>query len=94
MRYTIPESVLYQELPGEAVVLNLATAEYFHLNNVGYAAWELIRSGADRRAIEDSLTREFEASPEQIRSDLDAFLKRMVELKLVIPDEACEAPKR
>ncbi len=84
MRYLIPPSVLYQELPGEAVVLNLATAEYFHLNQLGHAAWEMIRSGADRQAIDEKITREYDASPERIRSDLDAFLKQLVELKLVV----------
>ena len=84
MRYSIPQSVLYQELPGEAVVLNLATAEYFHLNQLGHAAWEMIRSGADRRDIDAKLTGEYEASPDRIRSDMDAFLKQLVELKLVV----------
>ena len=88
MRYSIPKGVLYQELPGEAVVLNLATAEYFHLNSLGRAAWELIRSGADDSAMEDALTREYEATPEQIRSDLEAFLRRMTEVKLVTMSEA------
>ena len=87
MRYSIPQGVLYQELPGEAVVLNLATAEYFHLNDVGHAAWEMIRSGTDRQAIDAKLTCEYDAPPEKIRSDLDAFLKQLVELKLVVPHE-------
>ena len=87
MRYSIPQSVLYQELPGEAVVLNLATAEYFHLNQLGHAAWEMIRSGADRQAIDEKLNREYDAPPEQIRSDLDAFFKQLVELKLVVSHE-------
>ena len=87
MRYSIPRSVLYQELPGEAVILNLATAEYFHLNSLGRATLELIRSGADRRTIEETLNREYEAPPEQIRLDLEAFLKRMAELKLVAASE-------
>jgi Coenzyme PQQ synthesis protein D (PqqD) len=87
VRYLIPQDVLYQELPGEAVVLNLATAEYFHLNQLGHAAWEMIRSGADRKAIDEKITREYDASPERIRSDLDAFLKQLVELKLVVSHE-------
>jgi hypothetical protein len=90
MRYAIPEGVLYRELVDEAVVLNLTTAEYYHLNSVGHAAWELIRRGEDREAIEDTLTREFEASKDQIQTDLDAFLKRMVELKLLAPSESCD----
>ncbi len=90
MRYSIPDGILYQELPGEAVVLNLATAEYYHLNSVGHAAWELIRRGEDSRVIEETLAREFEASSEQIQTDLDAFLKRMIELKLLAPNESCD----
>ena len=83
MRYTIPDGILYQELPGEAVVLNLATAEYFQLNNLGHVTWELIRSGANRKAIEAALVREYDAPAEQIRSDLTTFLNHMIELKLL-----------
>ena len=90
MRYSIPEGILYQELPGEAVVLNIATAEYFHLNDVGQTAWALIRSGTDRESIAAKLNDEYEASADQIRTDLDTFLNRMVELKLLLPNESCE----
>ncbi len=83
MRYTIPDTVLYRELPGEAVVLNLATAEYFQLNNLARVAWELLRSGADRDSIETTLVREYDAPAEQIRADLGRFLGRILELKLV-----------
>jgi hypothetical protein len=91
MYYSIPEGILYQELSGEAVVLNLTTAEYFHLNGMGHAAWELIRAGASLKVIEETLVREYEAPLKQIQSDLEAFLKRMVELKLVILEESCHA---
>jgi hypothetical protein len=90
MQYSIPAGILYQELSGEGVLLNLTTAEYFHLNEVGHAAWEMIRAGADRKVVEESLTREFDTSPEQVQSDLDAFLNRMVELKLLTPQQECE----
>jgi hypothetical protein len=83
VRYTIPDTVLHRELPGEAVVLNLATAEYSQLNHLGQVIWELIRAGSDRNAIEATLVREYDAPAERIRSDLTAFLNRMVELKLL-----------
>jgi len=83
MRFSIPEGVLYQEFPDEAVVLNLAKAEYFHLNSVGQRTWQLVRSGAGRETIETTLVREYEAPAEKIRSDLEGFLKHMMELKLI-----------
>jgi hypothetical protein len=83
VRYTIPDGILYRELPDEAVVLNLATAEYFQLNSLGHVTWELIRSGSDQNAIEAALLSEYNATADQIRSDLTAFLNRMVDLKLL-----------
>ena len=83
MRYSVPDGILCENLPDEAVVLNLSTAEYFHLNCLAAAAWKLIRLGVPRREIEAALNREYDAPLERIRSDLDAFLNRMVELKLV-----------
>jgi len=36
------EGVLYQELQGEAVLLNLATGGYFGLDPVGTRIWQLL----------------------------------------------------
>ena len=83
MRYALPEGILFQELPGEAVLLNLATAEYYALNNLGAAVIALVRSGADRAEIEAALVREYDAPAAQIQSDLTAFLRQMLEFRLL-----------
>jgi hypothetical protein len=83
MRYAISPEVLYQELPGEGVLLSLATAEYFLLNPLGKSIWELLGSGLERDAIESALVHEYEAPAETIRTDLSAFLDRMLELGLI-----------
>ncbi len=83
MRYSLPEGVLFQELPGEAVLLNLATAEYFALNSLGAAVIALVRSGLTRAEMEAALLREYDASATQIRNDLTAFLQQMLEQRLL-----------
>lgn len=83
MRYAIADRVLHQEFPEEAVLLNLTSAEYFSLNGVGLAVWRLIRAGTDREGLHAALLHEYDASPEQVRRDLQVFLDRLLELRLI-----------
>jgi hypothetical protein len=87
VRYTIPEDVLSHELGGEAVLLSLASAEYFCLNSIGVRIWELLREGADRQAIEAAVLREYDATPEHVSRDVSAFLDRLRDLRLIVPVE-------
>ena len=41
-RVIVPDDVLFQELNGEAVILDLASERYFGLDGVGTRFWELI----------------------------------------------------
>ena len=86
MRYQVAEGVLSQEFSGEGILLSLASAEYFSLNGVGLVIWRLLRDGADDQTIKETLQREYDAPPEQVCRDLETFLNRMLELKLIIPD--------
>jgi Coenzyme PQQ synthesis protein D (PqqD) len=83
MRYTIAEGVLCQEFPDEAIVLSLDSAEYFRLNSTGLLIWRMLRTGADREAIEAALLDDFDASPAHVRGEVDAFLENMVKLGLI-----------
>lgn len=83
MRYAIPSNVLYRDLPGEAVLLNLVNAEYFWLNDLGKTIWEALQTGADRQRIEETLCREYEAPAAQIHADLTTFLEHMRDLQLL-----------
>jgi hypothetical protein len=83
MRYAIADRVLHQEFPDETVLLNLTSAEYFSLNDLGLAVWRLLRAGVDREGLEAVLLRDYDASPEQVRRDVQGFLDRLLELHLI-----------
>jgi hypothetical protein len=48
----VPDDVIFRELDGEAIILNLATGIYFGLDEVGTRLWALVtESGTLRHAV-------------------------------------------
>lgn len=80
---TIPSHVLFRDLGGEAVVLNLQSGRYFGLDEVGTRFWRLIEEhGAFEPAL-NAMHGEFEAPLETLRADLKAFLAHLAENQLI-----------
>ena len=67
----------------DTVVLHLEAEEYFQLNEVGSRIWELLETPRTVEELATQLHKEFEVSPQQLRTDLVAFLQRLLELDLV-----------
>lgn len=92
-RLTCSTDVLARVLDGEAVLLDLASGEYFGLNAVGTRVWELLAAGKPYGEIRAALIGEFEAPSATIERDLDELVARLLERKLVrVADEAAPAP--
>ena len=66
----IPESVLFQELAGEAVLLNLETGTYFGLDLVGTRIWQLLQQNGRLQHILSCLLNEFDTDRRRLRADL------------------------
>jgi len=47
----IPDDVIFRELNGEAVILNLDNGTYFGLNSVGMRIWQLCEQHGSLRAV-------------------------------------------
>lgn len=61
----------------ELVVLNLATNNYIALDEIGRRIWELLESPWCVGDLCRQLSREFEATPEQIAGDVLPFLEEL-----------------
>lgn len=66
----IPDDVLYQNIEGESVLLNLKTEQYFGLDEVGTRFWHLISENGNTDSALSTMLREFDVSEETLRSDL------------------------
>lgn len=76
------QEVLFQEVGGEAVLLDLASEQYFGLDPVGTRIWELIGAGTSLRDIHARLCEEYDAEPANIAEDLLALGQSLVDAGL------------
>lgn len=80
-----PEA-LHNSLGGETVVLSLATGESFSLDSTGQRIWQLLQDLGDREAVAKRLVEEYEGDDQDIRHDLDEFLKELESRGLIVID--------
>ena len=79
----ISKEVIFQELEGEAVLLNMQSGIFFGLNPVAKRMWELLNELGQAEKVLQQLLREYEASEEQLRQDLVDFIERLKSKGLV-----------
>jgi hypothetical protein len=70
----VPEDVVFRELQGEAVLLNLASSSYFGLDTVGTRIWQLCEAHGSLRDVWEAMQQEFDAPGDALLSDLLAFV--------------------
>src|SRR6187401_511376 len=82
-KVSINDDVLFQEIKGEGVLLNLKTGVYLGLNPVGAMVWSLLSGNPTVGEILDSMLAEFEVEREQCLDDLVALLDELQANQLV-----------
>jgi len=80
---TIGEDVVFRELDGEAVILNMDSGIYFGLDAVGTRIWRLIEEHASLQKILEVMREEFDTTPGVLQRDLLAFVGQMLDKGLV-----------
>jgi hypothetical protein len=79
----IADDVVFRELDGEAVILNLQSGLYFGLDPVGTRIWRLCERHGSIRAVWLAMQDEFDATPETLRADLLAFADELLAQGLI-----------
>ncbi len=82
----IPDHVIYRELDGEAVILNLQTGAYLGLDQIGARMWQLMGQHRSLRRVWTLLQDEFDASPAQLETDLLGFVGQLGANGLLVLD--------
>jgi hypothetical protein len=73
-RVEIGDSVLYQTLQNEIVLLNIATQRYYGLNAVGARMWELLIELRDVSSVAERLEANYEVDSAGLRADLEHLI--------------------
>jgi hypothetical protein len=82
-RVSVPPTVLFRELEGEAVVLNLETESYYGLDDVGTRVWRVLAERGTVGGALEALEAEYEVEPGRLRQDVLALVGRLADHGLV-----------
>ena len=86
--YKVPKDVLFQEVGGETVLLDLDSERYFGLDAVGTRVWALINEGMALGEVINTLLEEYEVDRVTLESDVEALLESLREAGLITPGAA------
>ncbi len=69
-RISVNKDVLFNDVGGEAVLLNLETGQYYGLDEVGTRMWSLLAGCGQIEPAYRTLLDEYEVTAERLRRDL------------------------
>ena len=82
-RVRLSEDVLFQELQGDSVLLDLKTGVYFGLDKVGTRIWELLGEHKVISAAVEAMTLIFDVTPQRCTEDILALVLKLQEQGLL-----------
>lgn len=77
------DQVVFKELEGRGILLNLENGSYYETNPVGLAFWKECDGRKSSEAISRSVAREFETDVQQAARDLSRFAAQLKSRKLL-----------
>lgn len=81
---TVSQDVLTAHLPGEAVLLDMDTKNYYRLNATAAHVWKLLERGQERHAILADLLATFEVDEATAAAELDRLIAELGQRRLVV----------
>ena len=81
--YTVSKDVLFQEVSGETVLLDLASEQYFGLDEVGTRIWALLNEGRSVGEMVETLLGEYAVGREQLEADVRELLGALMDAGLI-----------
>ncbi len=80
--------MVFSHIDDEVVMMSIETGEYYGLNPVASRIWELLETPHTFNQLIDKLMQEFDIDEASCQRDVEAFLKQMMEKKLVVTAES------
>ena len=81
---TASPDVLFRDVGGEAVLLNLDSETYFGLDAVGTRMWQVLTTSPSLAAAHATLLTEYTVTPELLEHDLIELVDRLVAHGLLV----------
>ncbi len=79
----ISPEVLFQEVSGEIVLLDLASENYFGLDEIGARIWTLLSEGNSLGSVLDTLEQEYDVERAVLENDVGSLLEELITAGLI-----------
>jgi len=76
------DNVIFTEVEGESVLLDLASGHYYSLNRTGSVIWEMLTGEKDLGAVHRTICQRFEVDAETAWEDIIALVHNLCSEKL------------
>lgn len=83
-RVTVPPGVMFRDLDGEAVLLELQTGRYYGLNETGTRMWTLLLEHGRLEPILGVLLDEYEVTEDRLKGELLNFVETLASRRLLL----------
>lgn len=86
-----PAEVIHETLDGEVILIALQTGCYYSLADAGADVWSGLAAGRSTADVAAALEERYEAEPGAIPAAVQELVSRLVDERLVLPDDGAEA---
>jgi coenzyme PQQ synthesis protein D (PqqD) len=87
-RYKVSPRVINETIDGEAVMINLASGNYYILDPIGAEIWTYVEHAASVSEIVEGLGARYEGSAADIEAAIGGLLSELQSEDLVVPAES------
>jgi hypothetical protein len=81
------DDLVEADIDNDKVMMHVDSGLYFGLDAVAARVWELLEQPLSINELVDSLTQEFDVEADQCRSDIESFITKLQENKLIAFDQ-------
>jgi hypothetical protein len=81
----VADDVLWQQVDGQVVLLELNAGRYYSLDPVGSRIWEALVECPDISSAQDQLLATFEVDETTLRRDIAELINDLTRSKLLVP---------
>ncbi len=79
----VPDNILFRELDGEAVILNLNNETYYGLDSVGTRMWQNLTTQSSFTAAYNNILAEYDVPPSVLRQDMEELAAQLLDQGLL-----------
>ncbi len=79
--------VIYENIDGEVVLINLQHGTYYSTDQVGTEMWSMVEAGLTASEIATAILARYEGDPADVADGVAAFLRELQSEELIVPIE-------